>query len=68
MGSRHAGGLALHVRSYHAVASYRGLLDFLKTAIDVHNTSLFVMLYVGCVMYPTEMCDVPNIPLNIKRL
>ena len=33
MGSRHARGLALHVRSYHAVASYRGSVDFLKTAI-----------------------------------
>jgi len=35
MGSRHARGLALHVRCYHTVASYRGLLDFLKTAIHV---------------------------------
>ena len=34
MGSRHARGLALHVRSYHAVASYRGSVDFLKTAIS----------------------------------
>ena len=56
MGSRHARGLALHVRSYHAVASYRGSVDFLKTAIYAKKAGEVV-----CVMVLVQLAPEPGV-------